>query len=101
MELRRFLLISQGETGRDTVVHTASPAEAGYCRHQGSQLASGRDRGRVPQRQDEVFTEAGMHLLGRVLKKVEIFKIFEKSKNAGNCLKSAQNQKFLTILKKC
>jgi hypothetical protein len=33
-------------------------------------------------------------------KNSNFLKIFEKSKNAGNCLKSAQNPKFLIFLKK-
>jgi hypothetical protein len=49
-------------------------------------------------KQNVAFTETGMHLFMRSLKKIS--KFFEKSKNAGNCLKSAQNQKRLKILKK-
>jgi hypothetical protein len=53
------------------------------------QGANGCDSGQVRHRQREAFTE-----LGRLLKKIR------KTKNAGNCLKSEQIQRFLKILKK-
>jgi hypothetical protein len=44
-------------------------------------------------------TISARHQVGRFLKEIlKNFKIFEKSKNAGNCPKSAQNQK---IFEKC
>jgi hypothetical protein len=50
----------------------------------------------VSGRQSEPFTVLAGIPWGEFRK---IFKIFEKSKNAGNCLKSTQNQIFLKILK--
>jgi hypothetical protein len=45
-------------------------------------------------------TGSGIDQLVKILKRIIFFKIFEKSRNSINCLKSTQNQHFLKYLKK-